>query len=66
MRHNASERGASAVEYGLLMAGIAAMVVVIVFSLGRVTSEKMGDDCSAIGGAIENALQTSQGNSCHN
>jgi pilus assembly protein Flp/PilA len=30
----ADERGASAVEYGLLMAGIAAMIVLIVFAFG--------------------------------
>ena len=29
-----SERGASAVEYGLLIAGIAALIVVIVFAFG--------------------------------
>jgi len=29
-----SERGASAVEYGLLIAGVAAMIVVIVFAFG--------------------------------
>jgi pilus assembly protein Flp/PilA len=28
------ERGASAVEYGLLVAGIAALIVLIVFALG--------------------------------
>ena len=28
------ERGASAVEYGLLIAGIAAMIVVVVFAFG--------------------------------
>ena len=28
------ERGASAVEYGLLIAGIAALIVVIVFAFG--------------------------------
>jgi pilus assembly protein Flp/PilA len=30
------ERGASAVEYGLLIAGIAALIVVIVFAFGGV------------------------------
>ena len=30
------EKGASAVEYGLLVAGIAAVIVVIVFGLGKV------------------------------
>jgi pilus assembly protein Flp/PilA len=29
-----AERGASAVEYGLLIAGIAALIVVIVFAFG--------------------------------
>lgn len=29
-----TERGASAVEYGLLIAGIAALIVVIVFAFG--------------------------------
>ena len=29
-----SERGASAVEYGLLIAGIAALIVVVVFAFG--------------------------------
>ncbi|HEX3223804.1 MAG TPA: Flp family type IVb pilin, partial [Nocardioides sp.] len=28
------ERGASAVEYGLLIAGIAALIVVVVFAFG--------------------------------
>ena len=30
------ERGASAVEYGLLIAGIAALIVVVVFAFGGV------------------------------
>ena len=30
------ERGASAVEYGLLIAGIAALIVVVVFDFGGV------------------------------
>ena len=29
------ERGASAVEYGLLIAGIAALIVVVVFAFGN-------------------------------
>lgn len=35
-----NERGASAVEYGLLVAAIAALIVIIVFALGTVVSEK--------------------------
>lgn len=43
-----SERGASAVEYGLLIAGIAALVVVAVFALGPVVKEAFNDTCDSI------------------
>ncbi|MBA3782494.1 MAG: Flp family type IVb pilin [Nocardioides sp.] len=42
------ERGASAVEYGLLIAGIAAIVVVAVMALGPVVSSAFDDTCAAI------------------
>ena len=42
------ERGASAVEYGLLIAGIAALVVVAVFALGPIVREAFTDTCSEI------------------
>ena len=42
------ETGASAVEYGLLVAAIAALIVVIVFALGNVVSEVFSDTCSEI------------------
>lgn len=42
------ERGASAVEYGLLIAGIAALIVVAVFALGPVVKEAFTDTCSEI------------------
>ena len=35
------ERGASAVEYGLMIAGIAALIVVIVFSFGGVVLDDL-------------------------
>ena len=35
------ERGASAVEYGLLIAGIAALIVVVVFAFGGVLQEHL-------------------------
>lgn len=44
------ERGASAVEYGLLIAGIAALIVVAVFALGPVIKEAFTDTCSAVTG----------------
>ncbi|QBR94197.1 Flp family type IVb pilin [Nocardioides euryhalodurans] len=42
------ERGASAVEYGLLIAGIAALIVVAVFALGPVLSGQFEDTCATI------------------
>ena len=42
------ERGASAVEYGLLIAGIAALIVVAVFALGPVIKEAFTDTCTSI------------------
>lgn len=42
------ERGASAVEYGLLIAGIAALIVVAVFALGPVVKEAFTDTCDSI------------------
>ncbi len=42
------ERGASAVEYGLLIAGIAALIVVAVFALGPIIKEAFSDTCNAI------------------
>ena len=45
-RHD--EDGASAVEYGLLVAGIAALVVLIVFALGGVIKDSFNKTCGAI------------------
>ncbi len=42
------ERGASAVEYGLLIAGIAALIVVAVFALGPILSSQFEDTCTRI------------------
>lgn len=42
------EDGASAVEYGLLVAAIAAVIVIIIFALGDVVKEAFTDTCSAI------------------
>ena len=40
--------GASAVEYGLLVAAIAALIVIIVFALGGVVQEVFKDTCDTI------------------
>jgi pilus assembly protein Flp/PilA len=43
------ERGASAVEYALLIAGIAALIVLIVYAFGGVLNNIFNDTCSSIG-----------------
>ena len=45
------ERGASAVEYGLLIAGIAALIVVAVFAIGPLLQNAFGDTCDQIADA---------------
>jgi pilus assembly protein Flp/PilA len=42
------ERGASAVEYGLLIAGIAALIVVIVFAFGGVLRNVFTKTCKSV------------------
>ena len=43
-----SQRGASAVEYGLLIAGIAALIVVVVFAFGGTLTSIFKDTCSKV------------------
>jgi pilus assembly protein Flp/PilA len=43
-----NEDGASAVEYGLLVAAIAAIIVIIVFALGNIVKGSFSSTCSAI------------------
>jgi len=43
--------GASAVEYGLLVAGIAALIVAIVFLFGDVVSDLFNHTCDSISSA---------------
>jgi pilus assembly protein Flp/PilA len=45
------ERGASAVEYGLLIAGIAALIIVVVFAFGGVLKNIFSGTCNSIGGS---------------
>jgi pilus assembly protein Flp/PilA len=52
------DKGASAVEYGLLIAAIAAVIVVIVFALGSVVKSKFQNTCTLV-------ANTSTG-TCHN
>ena len=47
-RHVKDDKGASAVEYGLLIAAIAAVIVVIVFALGKVVQSKFHQTCTLV------------------
>jgi pilus assembly protein Flp/PilA len=42
------ERGASAVEYGLLIAGIAALIVISVFVFGGALNQIFKDTCDSV------------------
>lgn len=42
------EKGASAVEYGLLVAAIAAIIVLIVFAIGKFVKQGFSDTCDAM------------------
>ena len=48
------ERGASAVEYGLLIAGIAALIVVVVFAFGNVIKGIFSDTCTKVSVSASN------------
>lgn len=43
-----NDEGASAVEYGLLVAGIAALIVALVFTLGGTIKSSFQDTCNTI------------------
>jgi len=47
--HNMEERGASAVEYGLLVAGIAMIIIVAVFFLGKKISDLFTSSGNGVG-----------------
>lgn len=53
-----TERGASAVEYALLIAGIAAILVVAVFALGPITKEMFTDTCDNVADASSDITTT--------
>lgn len=52
------ERGASAVEYGLLVAGIAAVIVVAVIALGGNVAGIFSDTCKAVSSTANDASCT--------
>ena len=46
--HRKDEKGASAVEYGLLVAAIAAVIVIIVFALGGLIKDAFKGTCDTV------------------
>ncbi len=48
IRRGGAERGTSAVEYGLLVVSIAAVVTAIVFSVGVKLKDTLGDTCRSL------------------
>jgi pilus assembly protein Flp/PilA len=53
------EDGASAVEYGLLVAAIAAVIVIIVFALGGIIKDAFKGTCDAVNtGSFSHATTT--------
>ena len=56
-----TEDGASAVEYGLLVAAIAAIIVIIVFALGGVVNDVFQGTCDEIEGKATVSLTASCG-----
>ena len=59
LQNRRDETGASAVEYGLLVAAIAALIVLIVFALGGVVKEVVTDTCTGITGANGTTISAS-------
>lgn len=49
------QRGASAVEYGLLIAGIAALIVVVVFAFGGLLSQVFQSTCQTVANGTANS-----------
>ena len=45
---NRDDKGASAVEYGLLVAAIAAIIVLLVFAIGKFVQKGFDETCKGI------------------
>lgn len=58
------EKGASAVEYGLLVAAIAAIIVLIVFAIGKFVKAGFSDTCSGLKTGTYSASSGAAGVTC--
>jgi pilus assembly protein Flp/PilA len=52
------EDGASAVEYGLLVAGIAALIVAVVFIFGGVISNVFSKTCGTVSSGVAGSVNS--------
>ena len=52
------EKGASAVEYGLLVAAIAAIIVLVVFVVGKFVKAAFDTTCGGMEGNVTNTTET--------
>ena len=57
-RRTPDDRGASAVEYGLLVAGIATLIVLAVYAFGGMAKNVAGHNCTHITGSTGSTIQT--------
>ncbi len=57
----ARDRGASAVEYGLMVAAIAAVIVGVVFGLGTLVRNTFQDTCDSIQAGLATAGGETEG-----
>lgn len=49
MRYSTNETGATAVEYAIMVAAIAAIIVAVVFAIGLATEQGFEGTCTAMG-----------------
>jgi pilus assembly protein Flp/PilA len=63
-RHDEDD-GASAVEYGLLVAAIAAIIILVVFALGTYVKGAFRDTCSAFNQAKDINVAGNASNNCN-
>jgi len=54
------EDGASAVEYGLLLAGVAALIITVVFLFGGAVTDLFGDTCDSVGTGSGGAMSCAE------
>jgi len=59
-REPTDEDGASAVEYGLLLAGVAALIIAMVFVFGGAVGSLFDDTCTSVGTGSDGAMSCAE------